>query len=197
MTQNQSKSKLLYLLPLIIFIGVVAFLFTRLGESTQIEVNSTSDQAVPEFSLPNLQNPSQTLNATALPKMPYLLNVWGSWCIACSREHPLLVQLKEQGIDIVGVNYKDDPEFANKYLQDEGNPYVLNILDADGKLGINLGLTGAPETFVVDSDGIIRQHIVGEITEQIWQERIEPCFAAVKNIGSNVSNGNNISQVCQ
>lgn len=190
MIQNQSKSKLIYILPLVIFIGVVAFLFTRLGKSTQIEVNSASNQALPEFSLPNLQNSSQTLNATALPKTPYLLNVWGSWCIACSREHPLLMQLKEQGIDIVGVNYKDDPEFAKKYLQDEGNPFVVNILDVDGKLGIDLGLTGAPETFVVDGDGIIRQHIVGEITDKIWKEQIEPCFVAVKN-------AEDLSKVCQ
>lgn len=199
-----NKSKLTFILPLILFVGVVAFLATRLDKQTQVDVNTATNQTVPAFNLPLLANLASndgtttesntvtTVTNADLPSKPYLLNVWGSWCIACSREHPLLMQLQQQGIDIVGINYKDDAEFAMQYLQDEGNPYTMNIHDEEGDLGIDLGLTGAPETFVVDGNGIIRQHIVGEITQDSWQASIEPCLNAVKT-----GDDEQVSQMCQ
>lgn len=189
----KSKSKsIIFIIPLLIFLGVVLFLFLRVNKPAQITINTATNQPLPAFELANLEDEKLTINNGDLPNEAYLLNFWGSWCIACSREHPLLMSLKKDGIKIVGVNYKDAPEFAKQYLQDEGNPYLLNIKDEEGDLGMDLGLTGAPETFVVDDKGVIKQHIVGEITSEKWQTSIAPCLTAVQK-----RDENQIAQLCQ
>ncbi|MBS9780534.1 MAG: DsbE family thiol:disulfide interchange protein [Moraxellaceae bacterium] len=164
----------------LLLVGGVLFFMTRLQQPPQAKIDTLVNKAVPSFTLPNLDNSKQLTNAD-LPKKPYLLNVWATWCIACSKEHPILIKLQKQGETIVGINYKDDAEYASKYLQEDGNPYLVNLQDEEGNFGVELGVTGAPETYVVDSQGIIRQHITGEITQEKWQNRIEPCLSALKN----------------
>ncbi len=190
-TKLNSKA-MIFIIPLLIFLPVVLLLFFRLNQPAQVAINTATNQPLPAFELANLENDNITMSNKDLPNETFLLNFWGSWCIACSREHPFLMSLKDEGIKIVGVNYKDAPELAKQYLQDEGNPYLFNMKDEDGDLGIDLGLTGAPETFVVDDKGIIKQHIAGEITSKKWTTSIEPCLTALQQ-----SDENQIEQVCQ
>ncbi len=188
---------------IILVVGVMFFLM-RLSNtdsnqgnspSTQVEINTLKNHSVPEFALPSLINHKVKILSSHLPKEPYLLNIWATWCIACSREHPLLLKLQQQGVNIVGVNYKDDNKYAKEYLKTEGNPYSMVIEDEEGDLGIELGLTGAPETYVVDNKGIIRQHITGEITEEKWKNRMQPCLQLLQ--GNDAVTDEKLKQLCQ
>lgn len=185
---KKKQMKLWFLIPLILFFGLVVILYMRLGKPTDIVTNTALERPVPAFELPLLADTTRTITNNNLPDKPFLLNVWGSWCPTCIIEHPFLMQLEERGIDIVGVNYKDEIGNALSYLNQGGDPFSMSIQDSLGQFALDLGITGAPETFVVDGDGIIRQHIVGEINESNWQDRIEPCLTVL-----NDANDNNVS----
>ena len=103
-----------------------------------------------------------------------LLNVWATWCVSCRVEHAYLNTLAEKGITIFGLNYKDDQQKANQWLTRLGNPYQLNLFDVNGKLGLNMGVYGAPETYVLDANGIVRYRHVGVVDENVWQSKILP-----------------------
>lgn len=129
---------------------------------------------LPEFSLTTLDNADKTIESIELNNKPALLNVWATWCVSCRVEHAFLNDLAEKGIRIFGLNYKDDREKANRWLARLGNPYQLNLFDVDGKLGINMGVYGAPETYVIDANGIVRYRHVGIVDERVWQSKILP-----------------------
>jgi cytochrome c biogenesis protein CcmG/thiol:disulfide interchange protein DsbE len=131
---------------------------------------------VPEFSLPDLHNPDNNITPATMKGKPYLLNVWATWCPSCKYEHPYLIKLAEMGVPIYGVNYKDDTDKARKLLQDAGDPYMANIVDEEGSLIMALGVYGAPETFIVDAEGIIRYRLVGVVNEEIWKSTMAPIF---------------------
>ncbi len=169
----------LWLLPLLIFVGLAVLLGSRLGQNPEVQINATTGKPLPVFSLPDLAGSTVRTNAS-LPRTPFVLNVWGSWCPSCKVEHPLLMQMAAQGMVVVGVNYKDEPADALAYLAQHGNPFAFNIADRDGTLGLDLGLTGAPESFVVDGQGRIRQHIVGVIDANTLAARIAPCLNQLK-----------------
>lgn len=173
----------LWLIPLAIFVGFAVFLGTRLGDDPTVQVNQQLGRALPTFSLPDLAD-GQLRTPQDLPKTPYILNVWGSWCPSCKVEHPMLLDLAAQGVTLIGINYKDQPADALAYLNTHQNPFALNIQDAEGSLGIDLGLTGAPESFVIDQQGRIRQHIVGVIDTNNWQTQIKPCLEALQTQGA-------------
>ena len=173
------RKSLFWLLPLVLFVGLASVLWTRLGVDPTIVPQATTGRALPAFSLPSLADGSM-LTAASLPQEPFILNVWGSWCPTCALEHPYLVQLAQQGVILVGVNYKDNPADALDYLAKRGNPFVLNLQDLRGDLGIDLGLTGAPESFVIDRERRIRLHIIGELNAQVWQRQVQPCLAQIK-----------------
>ena len=173
----------LWLIPLLMFAGLAVLLGSRLGEDPEVQVSQMVGKPLPTFSLPNLSD-GTLLTAQNLPKVPYLLNVWGSWCPSCVVEHPKLLEIAAQGVPIVGVNYKDEQTDALSYLAKHQNPFVLNLQDQAGGLGLDLGLTGAPESFVVDAAGVIRLHVVGVIDADNWQARIQPCLQALTQTGS-------------
>lgn len=177
--QKPSKSRLwLWVIPLLMFVGLAALLGSRLGDDPTVQVNTANNKPLPAFSLPDLAD--GTLRTPAdLPKTSYVLNVWGSWCPSCLVEHPMLKSLAAQGVVLVGVNYKDEPADALTYLAKHGNPFVLNLQDQAGSLGLDLGLTGAPESFIVDQSGQIRLHLVGVIDQDNWQQRLKPCLDAL------------------
>lgn len=175
------KNRWLWLLPLVLFVALAVMLFMRLGKPTDIVPTTALNRPVPVFSLPNLLDPSQTYSTANLPTQPYIINVWASWCPTCKLEHPFLLQLASQGVPLVGVNYKDEQADALAYLNHHQDPFVLNIQDSQGNLALDLGLTGAPESFIVDGQGNIRQHIVGVIDSQNWQARIAPCLQSLMN----------------
>ncbi|MDO5767980.1 MAG: DsbE family thiol:disulfide interchange protein [Psychrobacter sp.] len=182
---DKKQLKLWFLIPLIVFAGMMIMLYLRLGQPSEIQTNTALERPVPSFELPLVSDTSRSITEAQLPQKPYLLNIWGSWCPTCIVEHPFLLDLKSRGVDIVGVNYKDDIGDALNYLNGRGDPYLLSIQDKSGQFALDLGLTGAPETFVVDSKGIIRQHIIGEVNEVNWQERIAPCFMALNEVAQN------------
>ncbi len=130
---------------------------------------------LPQFDLPVLQNPGQTLNNADLRGHVVLINVWASWCVACREEHPLLIDLARQKIvPIIGVSYKDKPHDALAELKVSGDPYKTVLVDANGHAAINWGVYGVPETFVVDRNGIIRYKQIGPITPRAWQQKLLP-----------------------
>lgn len=187
-TMNKKQLKVWFLIPLIVFIGLLVMLYMRLGKPTDIVTNTALERPVPPFELPLLSDTSRIMTNDNLPDQPFLLNVWGSWCPTCIIEHPFLMQLEERGVNLVGVNYKDDIGDALSYLNRGGDPFSMSIQDLSGQFALDLGLTGAPETFVVDGKGVIRQHIIGEVNESNWQSRITPCLMVL-----NDANDKNIS----
>nr|WP_289056152.1 DsbE family thiol:disulfide interchange protein [uncultured Psychrobacter sp.] len=187
-TMNKKQLKVWFLIPLIVFIGLLVMLYMRLGKPTDIVTNTALERPVPPFELPLLSDTSRIMTNDNLPDQPFLLNVWGSWCPTCIVEHPFLMQLEERGVNLVGVNYKDDIGNALSYLNRGGDPFSMSIQDLSGQFALDLGLTGAPETFVVDGKGVIRQHIIGEVNESNWQSRITPCLMVL-----NDANDKNIS----
>ncbi|MGP5202979.1 DsbE family thiol:disulfide interchange protein [Psychrobacter aquimaris] len=187
-TMNKKQLKLWFLIPLIVFIGLVIMLYMRLGKPTDIVTNTALERPVPAFELPLLSDTSRIMTNENLPDKPFLMNIWGSWCPTCIIEHPFLIQLEERGVNLVGVNYKDDIGDALGYLNRGGDPFSMSIQDLSGQFALDLGLTGAPETFIVDGEGIIRQHIIGEINESNWQSRITPCLMVL-----NEANDHNVS----
>ncbi len=159
------------LLPLAMFLGVAVFLYRGLYLDPAELPSALIDKPFPEFSLPDVQSDKLITRADLLGK-PALVNVWGTWCVACRVEHPVLNKLAQQGVVIYGINYKDVNADALKWLKDFHNPYQLNIRDDEGSLGLNLGVYGAPETFLIDSKGIIRHKFVGVVDETVWREQL-------------------------
>ena len=187
-TMKKSQIRIWFLIPLIIFAAFIVMLYFRLGQPTEIVTNTALERPVPAFELPLLSDTSRIMTNDNLPDQPFLMNIWGSWCPTCIIEHPFLMQLEERGVNLVGVNYKDDIGDALGYLNRGGDPFSMSIQDLSGQFALDLGLTGAPETFVVDGEGVIRQHIVGEINEGNWQSRITPCLMVLNEADkSNVS----------
>ena len=164
--------KLLDILPLVIFVTLIIVLFSFLSnEDDQLET-ALMDESFPEFSLTSLTDKTKVLTKSDISELPALINVWATWCIACKVEHPFLMQLKEESIlPIYGLNYKDNRNKAIALLQADGNPFEFSIFDFEGRLAIDLGVYGAPETFFIDKAGLIRVRHVGVIDDKVWKEK--------------------------
>ena len=164
--------KTLDLIPLIIFLALILVLFTFLsGRDDQLE-SVLVDKSFPEFSLTSLSDESSFKSKKDISELPALVNVWATWCIACRVEHPFLMKLKENStIKIYGLNYKDDRIKALDLLERDGDPFEFSIYDFEGRLAIDLGVYGAPETFFIDKEGIVRERHVGVVDEKVWQEK--------------------------
>ncbi|HAG93001.1 MAG: DsbE family thiol:disulfide interchange protein [Pseudomonadales bacterium] len=169
-----SKAKLiLYSLPLLAFLVLGYFFLKALNSDPSLLPSTRIDQKIPAFTLPALANAQRMLSEQDV-KGPLLLNVWATWCPSCKVEHPVLNELAKNGIRIVGLNYKDVREAALKYLEYNGNPYQYSIYDEAGDLGLDLGVYGAPETYLVDAEGVIRYRHVGVVTPDNWRELLWP-----------------------
>ena len=162
-------------LPLVIFLVLVLFLAIGLGLNPREVPSPLIGKAAPAFRLPLLQDPGRTLGTDDLKGKVWILNVWASWCVACLEEHPILVEFSKANVlPIYGLNYKDKHEDALKWLGEHGNPYAMSIEDGDGRVGIDYGVYGVPETYLIDGNGVIRYKRVGPVTPQILQEKILP-----------------------
>lgn len=165
----------LLLLPLVLFIGLVIFLAVGLRRDPHEIPSPLINKPAPAFSLKQLQDPNQTFTAAEMRGKVWLLNFWGTWCVACRDEHPLLLQYAKTGaVPIYGVDYKDERAAALKMLAEEGNPYTITASDPEGRLSIDYGVYGAPETFLIDKNGVIAFKQIGPITEEVWQKEILP-----------------------
>jgi cytochrome c biogenesis protein CcmG, thiol:disulfide interchange protein DsbE len=164
-----------YILPLGVLIVIGAFLFLGLDLKPSEIPSAFIGKNAPHFELKQLHEPAQAFKPEEMRGKVWLFNVWASWCVACRAEHPLLVDLAKKNIvPIVGLNYKDKPEDALAWLRHFGNPYMLSVADTNGRVGINYGVYGVPETFVIDKEGIIRYKQIGPITEDDLREKILP-----------------------
>lgn len=168
------KTTLLLALPLVGFIALLWFLWQGLGRDPSLLPSALIDQPLPAFAATTLDDPSRTVTPADLKGETALLNVWATWCPTCQAEHEMLKKLAAQGIAIYGVNYKDEPAKARRWLATLGNPYRFNINDEAGQLGIDLGVYGAPETFLLDKQGVIRHRHVGVLDDSVWQEDFLP-----------------------
>lgn len=161
--------------PLAAFIVLSIFLWRGLYMDPRELPSVLENKPLPSFNLPVLQNKATIVSHTELIGKPFLINVWATWCPTCYVEHPYLHQLAEQkGVRIVGLNYKDDEKKALAYLDRLGNPYDLVLVDEKGRLGIDLGVYGAPETFLISAEGIILHRRAGEMNEKVWQTEFVP-----------------------
>lgn len=168
------------LIPLLVLLGLGALFASRLGEDPGLIPSPLIDQPLPSFTLQTLDAPPQTVSSDDLRGKPFLLNVWGSWCAFCADEHGFLMQLaRNRVIDIYGFNWKDERDAATQWLADLGNPYVLSVVDQQGSAAIDLGVYGAPETFLVDANGIVVHKFVGPLDAASWQQEFAPRLATL------------------
>ncbi len=164
-------------LPLVGFLILVLLLVRGLSLDPTALPSARLGKSVPSFNLPIL-NTTDLRRAEDWLGKPALINVWATWCFSCRVEHPYLLELAEQGVIIYGLNYKDEPAKASQWLLDLGNPYSETVVDQKGEFGLDLGVYGAPETYVIDAEGIIRHRHVGVVDEQVWREQLQPFFEA-------------------
>jgi len=171
-----------YFLPLGIFIVMAVFLGIGLTLDPKEVPSPFIGKPAPEFSLPRLDNAQQNLSPKDMQGQVWLLNVWATWCVSCRAEHATLVNFSRNNpIPIVGLNYKDDNNDAQRWLQRLGNPYYANAVDADGRVAIDWGVYGAPETFVIDKKGIIRYKHIGPVTRQSLSEILLPLITKLQD----------------
>jgi cytochrome c biogenesis protein CcmG, thiol:disulfide interchange protein DsbE len=171
-----------FIVPLAIFIVLVIVLAVGLKLDPRYVPSPLIDKPAPEFSLSSLDAPETTFTKQNFLGRPIILNVWASWCVACRDEHPLLVELaQDPALEIIGLNYKDARDDARAWLVQRGNPYRHTIFDPQGSLGLNLGVYGVPETFVIDAQGVIRHKRVGVLTPEIWRADFVPLLSRLRS----------------
>jgi len=164
-----------FLLPLVAFIVLVIFLGIGLNLKPREVPSPLIDKPAPAFRVPQLYEETKTIAPEDMRGKVWLFNVWASWCVTCREEHPLLVELARQNIvPIYGLNYKDKREAAFAWLAERGNPYVVTAFDREGNVGIDYGVYGVPETFVIDKLGVIRYKQIGPVTAEALRDKIIP-----------------------
>jgi len=162
-----------YIVPLIIFVSLGLLLAYGLRLDPRRIPSPLIGKPLPAFSLTTVADPARKVSRDDLHGRVYLLSVWASWCVACREEHPLLNELtSRKAVTIIGLNYKDKREDALRWLGALGNPYELSLSDQDGRLGIDLGVYGVPETFVIDKQGVIRYKQSGPMTPEVWEQKL-------------------------
>ncbi|MCL2920045.1 DsbE family thiol:disulfide interchange protein [Shewanella litorisediminis] len=167
--------KLVLFIPLALFLGMGIFLYKGLFLNPQKLDSALEGKPIPAFQLEKLETPGEMITQEDLKGQVSLLNVWATWCPSCKYEHPFLMTLTRQKlVPIYGINYRDERAEAIRELRHQGDPYVLNIFDKDGRLGLDLGVYGAPETFLVDHQGIIRFRFAGPVDQRVWNETLYP-----------------------
>lgn len=184
-------------IPLIIFAVLAVFFFVvqkQIGSGDYDPQNMPSaliDKPLPAFSLPDVQT-GATVTGEIVKNKIVLVNVWATWCPSCAYEHLYLVKLAQQGVAILGVDYKDEPDKAQQWLREKTNPYIAVLDDRAGTFGIDLGVTGAPETYLVDTNGIVRLRYQGPLDERVWNDVFRPLIAQLQNAPSlqNEQSGN-------
>jgi cytochrome c biogenesis protein CcmG/thiol:disulfide interchange protein DsbE len=164
-----------YLIPLALFLVLVVFLAIGLTRNPQELPSALINKPAPDFRLPQLKDPAKTFSAADMRGKVWMLNVWASWCIACRDEHPFLFRYAQSGaVPIYGLNYKDYRENALGWLGELGDPYLLSVTDLDGRVGMDYGVYGAPETYIIDKRGTIRLKHVGPVTPDVWSKEVLP-----------------------
>ncbi|MGV8835701.1 DsbE family thiol:disulfide interchange protein [Cellvibrio sp.] len=174
-----NKQRLFLFIPLAIFVLLGVLFWRGLSLDPNEMPSALLNKPVPAFDLPVLPAPENpqglvSANQDMLKGKVSLLNVWATWCTTCRQEHEFLNTLKAQGILIYGINYKDNAADAQRWLAELHNPYVFSVVDEEGRLGLNLGVFGAPETYVIDKQGVIRYKHIGDVNQNVWTRVLDP-----------------------
>jgi cytochrome c biogenesis protein CcmG/thiol:disulfide interchange protein DsbE len=177
-----------FLIPLGLFLALAGLFWFVLNQMNRGDYNPRElpsaliDKPAPTFSLPNLHQPDQTIGTPNFIGQVSLFNVWASWCVSCRVEHPFFMELARRNeVPIYGLNYKDERADALRWLDQLGNPYVASAFDFEGRVGIDWGVYGVPETFVVDKAGKIRMRFPGPVTEEVWNRKFVPLIAQLRS----------------
>jgi len=171
-----------FLLPLGLFAVVVGFLAVGLTLNPREVPSPFIGKPAPDFVLPQLHDPEKVFSPKDLAGQVWLLNVWASWCSGCKEEHPVLMQLAQSGsVPVYGMDYKDQRAEALNWLKRQGNPYPLSAMDESGRIGINYGVYGVPETFVIDKKGLIRYKQIGPLDQDSLDRKVLPLVKELQN----------------
>lgn len=170
-------NRLKLFIPLLVFLAFIPVFWIALESDPSFMPSALVGKQVPPFSLPVLGKPGEMATEADIEGDYALINVWATWCIPCRKELPYLAELAKTGVTIYGINSRDDPELAVEMLERLGNPYRFSVMDTEGKLGLDLGVYGIPETFLVDKNGTIVHRQTHEITPKVWQEVFVPKIA--------------------
>jgi cytochrome c biogenesis protein CcmG/thiol:disulfide interchange protein DsbE len=174
-----------YLIPLVLFLVLAGFLAIGLTRDPHELKSVLINKPAPTFRLPQLNGAGQSISSEDMRGKVWLLNVWASWCVACREEHPWLIKYAQsEVVPIYGLNYKDRSEDAIEWLEDLGDPYTASAVDFDGRVGIDYGVYGAPETYVIDQAGMIRLKHVGPLTPDVWSGKILPVVQELNRQGT-------------
>jgi cytochrome c biogenesis protein CcmG/thiol:disulfide interchange protein DsbE len=164
-----------FIIPIGLFAALVAFLFIGLGRDKETLASPLIGKPAPQFELPRVDDTSQKVSNRDFAGRPYVVNIWGSWCVECRHEHEALMEIARRGeLPLVGLNWKDELPLAREWLKQLGNPYVASGFDPEGDVGIDWGAYGAPETFLVDARGIIIHKHVSPMTIEVWERDFLP-----------------------
>lgn len=170
-----------YLVPLVVFVVLSLFLWKGLQLNPRDVPSPLINKPAPQFDLPLLSDPAAHIKRDEMLGQVWLLNVWASWCVSCRQEHPVLMRLARQNIvPIYGLNYKDEREAGINWLNDFGNPYVASGFDANGRVGVDYGVYGVPETYVIDKQGVIRYKHTGPVSDEALMTTILPLVKELK-----------------
>jgi len=170
-----------FILPFVVFVVLAVFLFIGLDLNPREVPSPLIGKPAPAFVLPQLHEAQKTFSPADMKGKVWLLNVWASWCVSCREEHPVLMGLAQQNIvPIYGLDYKDSSAEAERWLQKGGDPYVLSVTDTEGRIGIDYGVYGVPETYVIDKQGVIRYKQIGPVTADNLREKILPMVAELQ-----------------
>jgi len=176
-----------FIIPIGLFVALAVFLFIGLSRDKETLPSPLIGKPAPQFELPRVDDTSQKFSNRELAGKPYVVNIWGSWCVACREEHETLMKIAQRGeIPLVGLNWKDELPLAQRWLQALGNPYLVSAFDPEGNVGIDWGAYGAPETFLVDARGIIIYKFVSPMTIEVWEREFLP---RIEKSGQNGAKG--------
>jgi cytochrome c biogenesis protein CcmG/thiol:disulfide interchange protein DsbE len=164
-----------FIAPLVIFVGMVVVFWVGLGKDPQNIPSALLDKPAPMFNLPRLHKADLEFSPEEMKGKVWLLNVWASWCASCRAENPLFLDLTRRGeLNLIGLNYKDERGDAENWLRQFGNPYMFSVSDFAGNVGIDYGVYGVPESFLIDKQGVIRYKHIGPVSRQDWETIIKP-----------------------
>ncbi len=168
-----------FIVPFGLFALLGVFLYIGLHRNPSYVPSPLIGKPAPEFTLPSLQDPAYPVSTKDLAGRPWVLNVWGTWCAGCRQEHPVLLQIARQtSVPIIGLDWKDDPAEAKRWLAELGNPYAAVAFDSEGRVAIDWGVYGAPETFLIGADGKVLYKHIAPMTLEVWANEFEPRIRA-------------------
>jgi cytochrome c biogenesis protein CcmG/thiol:disulfide interchange protein DsbE len=174
---NKKVRIVIFSSPLLLFLGLAGLFWSGLGHDPGALPSALLNKPMPNFKLDNLLKPSEKLTPQIFLGHVSVVNVWASWCFTCRSEHAMLMKITQyKGFVLYGIDYKDQLDLAQSWLKTFGDPYALTIYDPQGTLGIDLGVYGVPETYVLDKQGLIRYKLIGEVTQQTWDEKLWPAI---------------------